>query len=317
MQTSELGRLQVLAGIIDRYEQYIPALPETSLTLEEEQEIESKLQLLETRLFEEMAVPDNVEDKQTAKKVAKIILTKLMSLMKKIMTFGKEFVKIGLNVAKVFARGVWGIIKFLWRHKFAVAIVAALGAQYTWMIEGMNWMSSVLPDWMISMFGGDPETMEPLGDMYAGLHAEKIKAGWDSLADWFGSYEGQSWMTMPIDAFGEWIESGMDLVGLAVPAMIDAMVPILKAMQKIGFDIIGGILSWVFLVGAAANVGDWLYEKTAPIYFYIKGWFVKEDIRDEIVKAVEQEVGKQTKSDQDEVPNSIEDVFAFDPEPAT
>ena len=89
MQTSELGRLQVLAGIIDRYEQYIPALPETSLTLEEEQEIESKLQLLETKLFEEMDVPDNVEDKQTAKKVGKIIITKLMSLMKKIMTFGK------------------------------------------------------------------------------------------------------------------------------------------------------------------------------------------------------------------------------------
>ena len=47
------------------------------------------------------------------------------------------------------------------------------------------------------------------------------------------------------------------------------------------------------------------------------GWFVKEDIRDEIVKAVEQEVGKQSKTDQDELPNSIEDVFAFDPEPAT
>lgn len=282
MQTSELGRLQVLAGIIDRYEQYVPVLPEATLTEEETALLESEWQKLEPQMLQEIDMPNNQQELQTGKRTLDILYKMLKAIMALVKVTGK--------VSRVFATGVWNSIRWLWRNKFAVAIVAALGIQYKWLVDGLDWVSDKLPDTMKGWMG--LEDGESLGAMFGNWSEGTFKAGWDKVIELLQSYEGTNWQTNSIDAIGEIMAKVMELVGMATPVIVDLATTGVQFLMSdpLKLSMAGGVLSWLFIIGSALNMGDWIYKKASPMLDYVKGWFAKANIKDQVVKSVEDQI---------------------------
>lgn len=288
MQTSELGRLQVLAGIIDRYEQYVPVLPEAVLTEEESALFESEWQKLEPQMIQEIDMPNTQQALQVGKKILDLLYKMLKGIMALIKATGK--------VSRVVASGVWNAIRWLWRNKFGVAIVAGLGIQYKWVITGLDWVSDKLPDAMKGWMG--LEDGESLGAMFGNWSEGTFKAGWDKVIELLKSYEGTNWADTSIDVMGEMIAKAMELVGMATPAIVEMGANALQVMQTMGMSVVGGILSWLFIIGTALNMGDWIYKKSSPMLDYIKGWYAKAKIKDQVVKSVEDEIADEPRMKQ-------------------
>lgn len=282
MQTSELGRLQVLAGIIDRYEQYVPVLPEAVLTEEELALFESEWQKLEPQMIQEIDMPNNQQALQTGKRVLELLYKMCRGIMALVKVTGKT--------SKVFATGIWNSIRWLWRNKFGVAIVAVLGIQYKWLVDGLDWVSDKLPDTMKGWMG--LEDGESLGAMFGNWSEGTFKAGWDKVIEFLQSYEGTNWQTHSIDAIGEIMAKVMELVGMATPVIVDLATNVVQILMSdpLRLSLLGGVLSWMFIIGSALNMGDWIYKKASPMLDYIKGWFAKAKIKDQVVKSVEDQV---------------------------
>ena len=228
----------------------------------------------------------DMPDTQQALQVGKKILDLLYKMLKGIMTL----IKATGKVSRVVATGVWNTIRWLWRNKFGVAIVAGLGIQYKWVITGLDWVSDKLPDAMKGWMG--LEDGESLGAMFGNWSEGTFKAGWDKVIELLKSYEGTNWADTSIDVMGEMIAKAMELVGMATPVIVEMGVNALQLMQSIGMSVVGGILSWLFIIGTALNMGDWIYKKASPMLDYIKGWYAKAKIKDQVVKSVEDEIAE-------------------------
>lgn len=258
MQTSELGRLQYLAGIIDDQTAYIPKVKLT------ESELAEFERLWENTINQEAFQKLDEMDKASVMKVLSVIKDITLATWSGIAKFG-EVVFINLN------RIIWFIIRKVIFKPFA----------YLLALVGVGWeaISNALD---FNIWGTNFNPGQAMDDGALSL-LEKV---YDSMVSGFQNLVTEpNFVTAPLDTITEFIAGFFITAKVAVPAVLTGTVGILQwLIDNVGIVPIGATISWIYLIGGS----KFFYEKAKQ--------FLAPALKSKVVKAVETEVNKLSPS---------------------
>ncbi len=272
MVIAEMKRVQVLAGILNQYEDYVPDLSHIQLTEEELSKFESEWKLIEESILDEKLDPRILQ-------VGKIAIRGFRELAKKFLVLIKGVGKL----SQWFTNTVIGVAKWMWRNKWGVAIAAGLGLQHQMIVNGLDKIYDVLPEKILGWFGADTS----FGQIFQNWTESGLKNGWNQAIDYLRSFETTSIVDMPRDVLTEYAAGIMDIIGTATPILIDVTIQCWQALSTFGFYNLGIITSWMFMIGILLNAKDWLWSKGAPLQKYLINFFNKSGIEKNIQSALD------------------------------
>jgi len=287
MVIGEMKRLQVLAGIIDQYDEYFPNTEHVKLTESELKEFYEEWAILEDK-NDKNELPIKL-DKRTLE-VAKVVILKLTEVTKKIYTIARALGAVG-DAMKAIAIGMLKMLLWLWNKRLGVAIAASVGIAYNVLIGAINVVHEKAPrltKGFIDWFFETPEKVPAgqLGTELDKITRENISEWWKTSADKLSDYEPASIVDLAKDGWREVISILMDGVAVVTPYFLDWSVMLLELFQKNGFGFMGSIMSWVFFIALLKGLWDIAFKIVSPI-----GKFIKKQIENlNIVLMVKDEV---------------------------
>ena len=293
MVIGEMKRLQVLAGIIDQYDEYFPNTEHIKLTESELQEFNEQWALLEKDLQKddkEINIPVKL-DKRTIE-IAKVVILKFQTVNKKAKAFAKLLGKGG-EKAQAILYAVWGLLGHFWRNKMAYGIAAAVSISYQALIGALNWVSESAPrlvqgiEWLFN----DVEIPDgKLGTALDQLTREKIQTAYTGLINRARNYEGEwTW-----EILGDMFATVLEGIGAAFPYFIDWSVMLVTHFKENGFGWLGSITGVVLLWAVLKGFWDLAMKIVSPVGNYIKKWIASQNIVidiEEKVKDIEEPAG--------------------------
>ena len=285
MIIAEMKRIQVLAGILDQYEDYIPDTSNITLTEEESAAFDREWALIEESLLNEIDFKD-----PKVIKIGQLIVKAFKELSKKFL----QLVKAVGKISQWFTNTVIGVARWMWRNKWGVAIVAGLGVQYKWIITGLDAIYNALPERVLGWIGADV----PFGQLFSSWSEEGLRSNWESAIEWLRSFETTSLADLPRDVLTEMAAGLMDIIGKASGPLIDLTIECWQALGVFGFDNVGIVVSWMFMIGIIMNCKDWIYKKGAPLLKYIMSFFTKANVEQDLSKTIQNDPALQDKSNQ-------------------
>ena len=254
MQTSELGRLQYLAGIIEDQTAYIPKVKLT------ESELAEFERLWENTINQEAFQKLDEMDKASVMKVLSVIKDITLAIWSPIAKFG-EFVFKNLN------RIIWFLIRKVIFKPFTYLLLAV----------GIGWESlSNLLDFNI--WGTEFNPGQAMDDGALRL----FEKGYDGIVSGLQNViTDPNFATAPFDVITEFLAGILITAKVAVPAILSNTVGILQwLIDTVGMPIIGSTISWIYLIGGG-------------VFFYKKAQkFLAPALKSKVVKAVETEVNQ-------------------------
>jgi len=285
MVISEMKRIQVLAGILDQYEDYIPDTSNITLTEEESAAFDREWALIEESLLNEIDFKD-----PKVIKIGRVIVKAFKELSKRFL----QLVKAVGKISQWFTNTVIGVARWMWRNKWGVAIVAGLGVQYKWIITGLDAIYNALPETVLGWIGADV----PFGQLFSNWSEQGLASNWNNAIEYLRSFETTSLVDLPRDVLTEMAAGLMDIIGKASGPLVDLTIECWQALGVFGFDNVGIIVSWMFMIGILMNCKDWIYSKGAPLLKYIMSFFTKANVEQDISKTIQNDPALQDKSNQ-------------------
>jgi len=250
MTTQELGRLQYLAGIIKEESHYIP-----KVILSESEEIlfEQRWTLVEDELEQEIVNAlkkkyKSSEVQSNSKEVTKTFLGTLKDIFKFIwkgLSGAPEIVF--KNVNKLFW---WVITSFLFKPFNALLAGIGIGAVvvYKALVSALNIQTDAVE---LDYLPDIPSINISAGDALDDSVMSTISAGWDKFVELFTSFEADGLAEAPIEIIMGGIGAGLEGLGLAVPAIIDATQIVGTWLLGLGLGNLAVAISWLYLIGGS------------------------------------------------------------------
>lgn len=277
MQTSELGRLQVLAGVIEHQSQYLPPVKLT----------ESELADYELFWESEMANIDLSQLTEAESGMAQKILGYLKKFTLKVWA---GVSKAGEVVFKNLNKMVWFTISHLLLKPFN-ALLVGLG------IGGTVVYKALVDKLDMTIFGKE----FTFGSDLNSAVVDTIEKGWDSLIAFVQSYEPTNVGGAAFEVITETIAAGLQAIGVAIPLALEATASVGQWLLSIGLTNVAVIVSWLYLIGGT----KYLFDKAKAL--------LGPSLKSVLVKEVEAETKALSNDDQSagniaKIPNQTKNV---------
>tara|TARA_B100001564_G_C20523813_1_gene616462 strand:+ start:92 stop:910 length:819 start_codon:yes stop_codon:yes gene_type:complete len=254
--TSELGRLQVLAGVIEHHAQYLPPVKLT------------ESELAEFDKLWEATINFNELNKLTEDEQSKV---------KEVLSMIKDFtLKLWAGVSNA------GEVVFKNLNKMVVFVVTKLLFKpLSWILAGIGLVYSTLIKVLdVEIFGREFTLGSDLNDAVL----SSIEQGYDKFISFIESYEPTSIAGTPIEILTETVAAGLKAIGVAMPIMIKSLAWIGDWLLTLGLGTTAIIISWLYLIGGTS----FLFKKAQGVLAPV--------LKNKLVKDVEAEANKAKQS---------------------
>lgn len=232
MQTSELGRLQVLAGVIEHQSQYLPPVKLT----------ESELADYELFWESEMANIDLSQLTEAESGIAQKVLGYLKKFTLKVWA---GVSKAGEVVFKNLNKMVWFTISKLLLKPFN-ALLVGLG------VGGTVVYKALVDKLDMTIMGKEFNFGSDINSAVLGT----IESGWDKLIAFIQSYEPQNVGGAAIEVLTETLAAGLKAIGVTIPIAIEATTSVGQWLLTLGLGNVAVIMSWLYLIGGSMYLFD-------------------------------------------------------------
>ena len=267
MQTSELGRLQVLAGVIEHQSQYLPPV---KLTESEQAEYE---------LFWENFI-GGMDFSQLTEEESGIASRVLEYIKKFTLKIWAGVSKAGEIVFKNLNKIVYWTLTNLLMKPFN-ALLVGLG------VGGTLVYQTLVKKLDFEMFGKE----FTFGTDLNASVMQTIESNWESLIGFIQSYEPTGVAKLPIEILTETLAAGLKAIGIVIPKAITATQAVAEWLLSLGLGNVAVVISWLYLIGGSM----WLFEKAKGI--------LAPSLKTKLISQVEQET-KQTDQTPKQLPSS-------------
>tara|TARA_R110001592_G_scaffold87400_2_gene258135 strand:+ start:3685 stop:4515 length:831 start_codon:yes stop_codon:yes gene_type:complete len=262
MQTKELSRLQVLAGVIEHQSQYLPPVKLT----------ESELADFELFWESEMANIDLSQLTEAESGIAQKVLGYLKKFTLKVWA---GVSKAGEVVFKNLNKMVWFTISHLLLKPFN-ALLVGLG------VGGTVVYQTLVNKLDMTIMGKEFNFGSDINSAVLGT----IESGWDKLIAFVQSYEPQNVGGAAIEVITETIAAGLQAIGVAIPVALEATATVGQWLLSLGLGNVAVIVSWLYLIGGS----KYLFDKTKDI--------MAGSLKNRLIKDVEAETKALSNDDQ-------------------
>ena len=237
MQTKELSRLQVLAGVIEHQNQYLPPVKLT----------ESELADFELFWESEMANIDLSQLTEAESGIAQKVLGYLKKFTLKVWA---GVSKAGEVVFKNLNKMVWFTISHLLLKPFN-ALLVGLG------VGGTVVYQTLVNKLDMTIMGKEFNFGSDINSAVLGT----IESGWDKLIAFVQSYEPQNVGGAAIEVITETLAVGLQAIGVAIPVALEATATVGQWLLSLGLGNVAVIVSWLYLIGGS----KYLFDKTSTV----------------------------------------------------
>lgn len=262
MQTKELSRLQVLAGVIEHQSQYLPPVKLT----------ESELAEFELFWESEMANIDLSQLTEAESGIAQKVLGYLKKFTLKVWA---GVSKAGEVVFKNLNKMVWFTISHLLLKPFN-ALLVGLG------VGGTVVYQTLVNKLDMTIMGKEFNFGSDINSAVLGT----IESSWDKLIAFVKSYEPQNVGGAAIEVITETIAAGLQAIGVAIPVALEATTTVGQWLLSLGLSNVAVIVSWLYLIGGS----KYLFDKTKDI--------MAGSLKNRLIKDVEAETKALSNDDQ-------------------
>ena len=262
MQTKELSRLQVLAGVIEHQSQYLPPVKLT----------ESELAEFELFWESEMANIDLSQLTEAESGIAQKVLGYLKKFTLKVWA---GVSKAGEVVFKNLNKMVWFTISHLLLKPFN-ALLVGLG------VGGTVVYQTLVNKLDMTIMGKEFNFGSDINSAVLGT----IESGWDKFIAFVKSYEPQNIGGAAIEVITETIAAGLQAIGVAIPVALEATTTVGQWLLSLGLSNVAVIVSWLYLIGGS----KYLFDKTKDI--------MAGSLKNRLIKDVEAETKALSNDDQ-------------------
>lgn len=262
MQTKELSRLQVLAGVIEHQSQYLPPVKLT----------ESELADFELFWESEMANIDLSQLTEAESGIAQKVLGYLKKFTLKVWA---GVSKAGEVVFKNLNKMVWFTISHLLLKPFN-ALLVGLG------VGGTVVYQTLVNKLDMTIMGKEFNFGSDINSAVLGT----IESGWDKFIAFVKSYEPQNIGGAAIEVITETIAAGLQAIGVAIPVALEATTTVGQWLLSLGLSNVAVIVSWLYLIGGS----KYLFDKTKDI--------MAGSLKNRLIKDVEAETKALSNDDQ-------------------
>lgn len=262
MQTKELSRLQVLAGVIEHQSQYLPPVKLT----------ESELADFELFWESEMANIDLSQLTEAESGIAQKVLGYLKKFTLKVWA---GVSKAGEVVFKNLNKMVWFTISHLLLKPFN-ALLVGLG------VGGTVVYQTLVNKLDVTIMGKEFNFGSDINSAVLGT----IESGWDKLIAFVQSYEPQNVGGAAIEVITETIAAGLQAIGVAIPVALEATATVGQWLLSLGLGNVAVIVSWLYLIGGS----KYLFDKAKDI--------MAGSLKNRLIKDVEAETKALSNDDQ-------------------
>lgn len=262
MQTKELSRLQVLAGVIEHQSQYLPPVKLT----------ESELADFELFWESEMANIDLSQLTEAESGIAQKVLGYLKKFTLKVWA---GVSKAGEVVFKNLNKMVWFTISHLLLKPFN-ALLVGLG------VGGTVVYQTLVNKLDMTIMGKEFNFGSDINSAVLGT----IESSWDKLIAFVKSYEPQNVGGAAIEVITETIAAGLQAIGVAIPVALEATTTVGQWLLSLGLSNVAVIVSWLYLIGGS----KYLFDKTKDI--------MAGSLKNRLIKDVEAETKALSNDDQ-------------------
>ena len=262
MQTKELSRLQVLAGVIEHQSQYLPPVKLT----------ESELAEFELFWESEMANIDLSQLTEAESGIAQKVLGYLKKFTLKVWA---GVSKAGEVVFKNLNKMVWFTISHLLLKPFN-ALLVGLG------VGGTVVYQTLVNKLDMTIMGKEFNFGSDINSAVLGT----IESGWDKFIAFVKSYEPQNVGGAAIEVITETIAAGLQAIGVAIPVALEATTTVGQWLLSLGLGNVAVIVSWLYLIGGS----KYLFDKTKDI--------MAGSLKNRLIKDVEAETKALSNDDQ-------------------
>lgn len=262
MQTKELSRLQVLAGVIEHQSQYLPPVKLT----------ESELAEFELFWESEMANIDLSQLTEAESGIAQKVLGYLKKFTLKVWA---GVSKAGEVVFKNLNKMVWFTISHLLLKPFN-ALLVGLG------VGGTVVYQTLVNKLDMTIMGKEFNFGSDINSAVLGT----IESGWDKFIAFVKSYEPQNVGGAAIEVITETIAAGLQAIGVAIPVALEATTTVGQWLLSLGLSNVAVIVSWLYLIGGS----KYLFDKTKDI--------MAGSLKNRLIKDVEAETKALSNDDQ-------------------
>lgn len=262
MQTKELSRLQVLAGVIEHQSQYLPPVKLT----------ESELADFELFWESEMANIDLSQLTEAESGIAQKVLGYLKKFTLKVWA---GVSKAGEVVFKNLNKMVWFTISHLLLKPFN-ALLVGLG------VGGTVVYQTLVDKLDMTIMGKEFNFGSDINSAVLGT----IESGWDKLIAFVQSYEPQNVGGAAIEVITETIAAGLQAIGVAIPVALEATATVGQWLLSLGLGNVAVIVSWLYLIGGS----KYLFDKAKDI--------MAGSLKNRLIKDVEAETKALSNDDQ-------------------
>ena len=256
MTTTELGRLQVLAGVIEHHAQYLPPVKL------------NESQLAEFDKLWEATINYNELNKLTEDEQSKV---------NHVLSMIKDFtLKLWAGVSKA------GEVVFKNLNKMVVFVVTKiLFKPLSWILAGIGLVYSTLINVLNIEVLGKEFT---LGSDLNGAVLGSIEQGYDTFISFVQSYQPTGIAGAPIEILTETFAAGLKAIGVAMPIAIETTKMIGEWLLTLGLGNVAIIISWLYLIGGTSFLFKKAQDVLAPV------------LKNKLVKDVEAEANKAKQS---------------------